>query len=288
MARGVCHTQPAHGLATSQTGARSTNTEIIDTLRTLAGAAPLQMPASIDLVTDPELKDRFERWWGTALAGARPAQALQSWVGPDRSEFAGRHMLYERFYAGNSIIVRNQSDREAPWETFHATVDGLLGAGGGATRKQGVAHGAFHRRRTHTGATSVSYHIHSVKQPRRTGSNGRTSSFSRRDRPSFDQLPAVRGGRSADRRPVLAKAPVGRRVTKKTTHRSCVTRRAGRLRGAPRPLAFRGCVSWRWTLMTVVHKCIDFAAASGPWSPCVMAFHLRCYLCEVKVAPPSR
>ena len=37
-----------------------------------------------------------------------------------------RHMLYERFYAGNSIIVRNQSDREAPWETFHATVDGLL------------------------------------------------------------------------------------------------------------------------------------------------------------------
>ena len=42
------------------------------------------------------------------------------------SEFAGRHMLYERFYAGNSIIVRNQSDREAPWDTFHATVDGLL------------------------------------------------------------------------------------------------------------------------------------------------------------------
>ena len=36
-------------------------------------------------------------------------------------------MLYERFYAGNSIIVRNQSDREAPWETFHAIVDGLLG-----------------------------------------------------------------------------------------------------------------------------------------------------------------
>ena len=35
-------------------------------------------------------------------------------------------MLYERFYAGNSIIVRNQSDREAPWKTVHATVDGLL------------------------------------------------------------------------------------------------------------------------------------------------------------------
>ena len=42
------------------------------------------------------------------------------------SEFAGRHMLYERFYAGNTIIVRNQSDREAPWQQFHATVDPLL------------------------------------------------------------------------------------------------------------------------------------------------------------------
>jgi 4-hydroxyphenylacetate 3-monooxygenase len=37
-------------------------------------------------------------------------------------------MLYEKFYAGNSIIVRNQSDREAPWEKFHGIVDGLLDA----------------------------------------------------------------------------------------------------------------------------------------------------------------
>ena len=43
------------------------------------------------------------------------------------SEFAGRHMLYEKFYAGNSIVVRNQSDREAPWERFHGIVDRLLG-----------------------------------------------------------------------------------------------------------------------------------------------------------------
>jgi 4-hydroxyphenylacetate 3-monooxygenase len=42
------------------------------------------------------------------------------------SEFAGRHMLYEKFYAGNSLVVRNQSDREAPWEAFHGIVEGLL------------------------------------------------------------------------------------------------------------------------------------------------------------------
>ena len=42
------------------------------------------------------------------------------------TEFAGRHMLYEKFYAGSSIVVRNQSDREAPWQSFHDTVDRLL------------------------------------------------------------------------------------------------------------------------------------------------------------------
>jgi 4-hydroxyphenylacetate 3-monooxygenase len=103
------------------------HTEIIDTLRTLAGAAPLQMPASIDLVHDPELKDRFARWWGTssmpALERFKLYKLVWDLIG---SEFAGRHMLYERFYAGNTIIVRNQSDREAPWEQFHATVDRLL------------------------------------------------------------------------------------------------------------------------------------------------------------------
>jgi 4-hydroxyphenylacetate 3-monooxygenase len=103
------------------------HSEIIDTVRTLAGAAPLQMPASIDLMADPELKERFERWWSTPVLAAPDRLKLYklAWdlIG---SEFAGRHMLYERFYAGNSIIVRNQSDREAPWEDFHATVDELL------------------------------------------------------------------------------------------------------------------------------------------------------------------
>jgi 4-hydroxyphenylacetate 3-monooxygenase len=103
------------------------HTEIIDVLRTLLGGVPLQMPASIDVLSDPELRARFERWWATPSMAALPRMKLYklAWdlVG---SEFAGRHMLYEKFYAGNSIVVRNQSDREAPWEQFHGTVDRLL------------------------------------------------------------------------------------------------------------------------------------------------------------------
>jgi len=103
------------------------HTEIIDTLRTLLGGYPLVMPASIDVVTDEALRDRFERWWQTPSIEAVERHKLYklAWdiVG---TEFAGRHMLYEKFYAGSSIVVRNQSDREAPWQGFHEIVDRLL------------------------------------------------------------------------------------------------------------------------------------------------------------------
>jgi 4-hydroxyphenylacetate 3-monooxygenase len=103
------------------------HSEIIDSLRTLLGGLPLLMPASIDVVTDESLRNYFDRWWKTPSIEAVERHKLYklAWdiVG---SEFAGRHMLYEKFYAGNSIVVRNQSDREAPWEQFHLTVDRLL------------------------------------------------------------------------------------------------------------------------------------------------------------------
>ena len=103
------------------------HTEIVDMLRTSLGGMPLLMPASIDVLTDDTLRDRFERWWKTPSIEALDRYKLYklAWdlIG---SEFAGRHMLYERFYAGNSIIVRDQSDREATWGKFHAIVDGLL------------------------------------------------------------------------------------------------------------------------------------------------------------------
>ena len=103
------------------------HTEIIDALRTLVGGVPLQMPASIDVLADPRAARPFERWWRTPSLDAPRRLKLYklAWelIG---SEFAGRHMLYEKFYAGNSIVVRNQSDREAPWEHFHAIVDRLL------------------------------------------------------------------------------------------------------------------------------------------------------------------
>ena len=41
------------------------HTDIIDTLRTLMGGVPLQMPADSTILDDPVLKEVFDRWWGT-------------------------------------------------------------------------------------------------------------------------------------------------------------------------------------------------------------------------------
>jgi 4-hydroxyphenylacetate 3-monooxygenase len=103
------------------------HTEIIDTLRTLMGGVPLQMPADNSLLDEPGLKDVFQRWWGTPEIDAEHRMKLYK-LGWDitGSEFAGRHQLYEKFYAGHSAIVRGSCDREAPWDAFHAVVDRAL------------------------------------------------------------------------------------------------------------------------------------------------------------------
>ena len=66
-------------------------------------------------------------WWKTPSIEAASRHKLYKLAWDiTGTEFAGRHMLYEKFYAGSSIVVRNQSDREAPWQSFHDTVDRLL------------------------------------------------------------------------------------------------------------------------------------------------------------------
>jgi 4-hydroxyphenylacetate 3-monooxygenase len=103
------------------------HSEVIDILRSLMGGVPLQMPASSSIVDDPELKALFEKWWSTPTLAAMDRMKLYK-LGWDLtgSEFAGRHSLYEKFYAGNSVLVRNSCDREAPWDHFHAIVDRAL------------------------------------------------------------------------------------------------------------------------------------------------------------------
>jgi 4-hydroxyphenylacetate 3-monooxygenase len=101
---------------------------IIDALRELCGGGIFQMPADVTVMHDAKLRQMFETYWQTPQLGALERMKLYklAWdlIG---SEFAGRHLQYEKFYAGASFIVRNHSFREAPWEGFHKVVDDLMG-----------------------------------------------------------------------------------------------------------------------------------------------------------------
>ena len=44
-----------------------------------------------------------------------------------RSDFAGRHQQYERFYAGPAFINTLYSFFNCPWEEMTGTVDRILG-----------------------------------------------------------------------------------------------------------------------------------------------------------------
>jgi 4-hydroxyphenylacetate 3-monooxygenase len=104
------------------------HSQIIDALRELCGGGIFQMPADNSVMNDAKLRQMFETYWQTPQLGAVERMKLYklAWdlIG---SEFAGRHLQYEKFYAGASFIVRNHSFREAPWEGFHKVVDDLMG-----------------------------------------------------------------------------------------------------------------------------------------------------------------
>jgi 4-hydroxyphenylacetate 3-monooxygenase len=103
----------------------------IDKLRELCGGGVFQMPADISVLENEELAGKFTNYFQTPQVSAVERMKLfkLAWdmVG---SEFAGRHLQYEKFYAGASFIVRGHAYRETPWEEFHKIVDDLMASYG--------------------------------------------------------------------------------------------------------------------------------------------------------------
>ena len=118
--------------------------KFVDELRELCGGGVFQMPADISVLDDPELAKQFSTFWQTPQADAVTRMKLfkLAWdmVG---SEFAGRHLQYEKFYAGASFIIRNHSYRETDWGEFNKSgrrSDGELRLSrAGGRRAAGVA-----------------------------------------------------------------------------------------------------------------------------------------------------
>ena len=87
-------------------------------------AGPLVADEEVD---DPQLAREFATFWQTPQADAVTRMKLfkLAWD-MTGSEFAGRHLQYEKFYAGASFIIRNHSYRETDWGEFNTLVDDVM------------------------------------------------------------------------------------------------------------------------------------------------------------------
>jgi 4-hydroxyphenylacetate 3-monooxygenase len=102
--------------------------EICDIVRELMGAGVFQMPADASVLDDPALRETFETYWSTPGQSAEGRMKLMNlaWdlLG---SDFAGRHMQYEKFYAGPGFVMNSYSYFSGPWDEWSRLVDDLLG-----------------------------------------------------------------------------------------------------------------------------------------------------------------
>jgi 4-hydroxyphenylacetate 3-monooxygenase len=101
--------------------------EICDTVRELMGGGVFQMPADASVLLDPKTRETFETYWSVPGQSAKDRMKLLklAWdlLG---SEFAGRHMQYEKFYAGPGFVMNSYSHGAAPWQDWTGAVDALM------------------------------------------------------------------------------------------------------------------------------------------------------------------
>ena len=111
------------------------HSEICDTVRELMGAGVFQMPADVSVLEDPQLQETFETYWSVPGQSAKERMKLfkLAWdlLG---SDFAGRHMQYEKFYAGPGFVMNSYSYFTAPWTDWTGSVDELMSSYDAPTR----------------------------------------------------------------------------------------------------------------------------------------------------------
>lgn len=107
--------------------AMENHSTIVDILRELMGGGMFQMPASISVLRDADLRGQFDTFWSTNRHDAVTRMKLfkLAWdlVG---SEHASRATSYEKFFVGPAFAVRNYNFINAPWDELHGIVEGLM------------------------------------------------------------------------------------------------------------------------------------------------------------------
>lgn len=118
-----------HAVYAAQTLTQEFYPMMVNTVRELAGGALIMLPSSAGELRNPELAAIAERVQVSADgrdARERIKLLKLAWdaVG---SEFAGRHIQYEMFYAGAQFVTRGHSFRTYDWEKAAALVGTITG-----------------------------------------------------------------------------------------------------------------------------------------------------------------
>jgi 4-hydroxyphenylacetate 3-monooxygenase len=101
--------------------------EMLQMVRTMIGGSPLQVPASVAELENPETVPDLRRYIRWADTGAEDRikllKLLWDLIG---SEFGSRHLQYEMFYAGEAPVIKMKEFRTYDWATAEALVDQCL------------------------------------------------------------------------------------------------------------------------------------------------------------------
>ena len=106
----------------------STNhAQICDIVRELMGGGFFQMPADSSIFEDPKMAATFEKYWSVQGQTGKERMKLFR-LGWDLlgSEFAGRHMQYEKFYAGPGHVMNLYSYFNCPWDELKGLVTEIM------------------------------------------------------------------------------------------------------------------------------------------------------------------
>jgi len=123
---GVARPNPSFVYA-NQTLQSSLYPEVVQMARAMMGGSLLQLPATAAEFVNPESAADLARYvrWPQADAEQRVKLLKLLWdlLG---SEFAGRHLQYEMFYAGQPAAVKLRQFRSYPWADAECLVDECL------------------------------------------------------------------------------------------------------------------------------------------------------------------
>jgi 4-hydroxyphenylacetate 3-monooxygenase len=114
-------------LCAAQAIAQKTYPQIVDTLRDLSGGGLIMLPSSVVDFHDPEIAGIIQETQKSPVA--TPIERVKlfklAWdaIG---SEFGSRHLQYEKFYSGSSLVLNGHNFNYFDWQRAVGMVDGFM------------------------------------------------------------------------------------------------------------------------------------------------------------------